>query len=585
MEKILEERWLTSAKVSLWYYVDYTASANAAPENCRIDAYYGTTLFSSTPYFASNTGQSSEWVQFISTFTPSTSNGNLEFLLDCINGGTAEALIDEVFVSNQVTPDDIDNISLTYALLPAATSTSSSQAPSSVPASSIAPPNPTCTIHIIDPFPAGATCQYEVATTGNPDELYIYGSIGISIEDCAAACLANPACGSMSWGPMSGSAQQCILYPGSVASYAVPASSSSGLYVWDQACWTYLGANGAACPSTTTTSTTQMAITTTMTTSTSSATGCSTTYPYPATTCTDLLPNPSPTSDAVCGVNASGNTDVYQGDFDSIAACQLGCLQSATCKSWSYSILCQFSDYEFLYSTLNQAWSEGGSEVWFDNECFYCAGDVPGSSCATTSSSTTTSSAPTNCPTQLVVNPSFETDSGAPWDFASFSSLQQCSQAQNADNQGSEDGIYMGQLNPGYVLYTYGPTNEPTSASITQSVSCFDPTQTYTVDFYWYLWEFYQSTNQGVKTTTCSVYVQIEGATVFNTTFDAAGSAQLSTWNYSHETANFVPPSATATLLVGADCLGDEAMINVDLITIYPAGGSSGLTPVCQCSS
>ena len=579
MEKFLKKRWLTSAKVSLWYYVDYTATANAAPQNCRIDAYYGTTLFSSTPDFADNTGQSSQWVQFISTFTPSTSNGNLEFLLDCTNGGEAEALIDEVFVSNQVTPGDIDNISLTYALLPAATSTSSSQAPSSVAATSIAPPNPTCTIHIIVPFPAGATCQYEVATTGNPDELYIYGSTGISDTDCAAACLANPACGSMSWGPMSGSAQQCILYPGSVASYAVPASSSSGLYVWDKACWTYLGANGAACPSSTTTSTTQMAITTTMTTS--SATGCSTTYPYPATTCTDLLPNPSPTSDAVCGVNGSGITDVYSGDFDSIAACQLGCLQSATCQSWSYSTLCQFSDYEFLYSTLNKAWTDGGTELWFDNECFYCAGDLPGSSCATTSSSTTTSSASTTCPTQLVVNPSFEIGSGgSPWNITSFSTLQQCSSA-----EGAEDGTWLGQLNPGFVLYNYGPSSEPTSSSISQSVSCFDPTQTYTVDFYWYLHEFYQSSNEGVMTTTCSVYVQIEDATVFNTTFDAAGSVQASTWVYSHETANFVPPSATATLLLGADCLGDEALINVDLITIYPEGGSSGLTPVSQCPS
>lgn len=81
--------------LSLWYYVDFTLAMNAAPQNCRIDAYYGSTLFSSTQYFAANTGQSSQWVQFVSAVTPSTSSGNLLFSLNCINGGMAEALISE----------------------------------------------------------------------------------------------------------------------------------------------------------------------------------------------------------------------------------------------------------------------------------------------------------------------------------------------------------------------------------------------------------------------------------------------------------------------------------------------------------
>ena len=136
------------------------------------------------------------------------------------------------------------------------------------------------------------------------------------------------------------------------------------------------------------------------------------------------------------------------------------------------------------------------------------------------------------------------------------------------------------ELNPGYVLYNYGQSyGEPTSASLTQSVFCFDPTQTYTVDFYWYVYNFLQSTAAGITTTTCSVYVQIAGPTVFTTTFNGPGDIQATTWDYTHSTANFVPPSATATLLIGADCLGDEGFINVDLITIYPAGGSSGLPP------
>ncbi|MCJ1434822.1 Muc22p [Xylographa pallens] len=590
----------TQYTVSLWYYVDYTLAANAQPQNCRIDAYYGSTLFSSTPYFASNTGQASAWVQFVSTFTPSTSGGNLQFLLDCVSSGTAEALIDEVFVSNQVTPNDIDNISLTFTLAPntfIATTISSTQVPSSVAATSIAPPNPTCTIHIISPAPAGATCQHEVASTGSSDELYIYGDIGIALPDCAAECLANSACGSMSWGPMSGAAQ-CILYPRSVASYATPASSSSGLYVWDQACWKYLGANGAACPgtpsssitssapqtttSTSTTTSTQMSITTTTATSTNTATGCSTTYPSPAATCTDLLPNPSPAANAVCGIAGAGIQNVYEGMFPSSASCQLGCLQSPTCKSWAYLTLCQFSDEEFLLSNIGHTWTEGGNgELWFDNECFFCAGDVPGSSCASTTTSATTPSttatSPTICPTQLVLNPSFETynssnSAAAPWDFASFSSLQTSNTV-----LGAVDGKMYVELNPGFVAYNYGPyTGQPTSSSVTQSISCLDPTQTYTVDFYWYLHAFYQTQmNTG---TTCSVYAQISGTTVFTTTVNEA-AAQASTWDYTHVTANFVPTATTATLLIGADCGGNEGMVNVDFITIYPTGTNDGLGP------
>ena len=238
----------------------------------------------------------------------------------------------------------------------------SSQVPSSVASTSIVPPNPTCTTHTISPFPARSTYQKEVTTTSSPDELYIYGDTGIALVDCAAACLANSACESISYGPISG-AGQCILYLRSVASEGFAASSSSGLYVWDASCWTYLGTNGAAC-SVTPSSTTSTQITTTPTSSstTGSSTGCSTTYPYPAVTCTDVLPNPSPATTAVCGIAGAGtNANVSEGNFDSSATCQLGCVQSATCKSWAYLNICQFSDEEFLTTNEGSVWSPGQS--------------------------------------------------------------------------------------------------------------------------------------------------------------------------------------------------------------------------------
>jgi len=430
IEQILADLSTTSQyTVSLWYYVDYSLAANAAPENCRVEAHYGNVIFSSTPYFSSNTGQASQWVQFVSTVIPSTSSGNLLFSLNCINGGTAQALISEVFVSNQVTAGNINNISLDYSLAPAPSTTAPTQGPSSKASSSIAPPAPTCSLHIVVPFPSGAGCQKQIATTGNPDQLYIYGNSGISNGDCVAACLDNPNCQSFSWGPISGAAQ-CILYPKTVAAYAVAASSSSGFYVWDRACWNYYGAGSSPCIVAQNTVTVPISSTITSTpVPVCTATACITTYPVPASTCTNLLPNPSPACNAVCGVTAAGVQNVYNAPFTSITSCQLGCVQSATCKSWAFQTLCQFSDQEFLWSNVGTAWTQGGNgQKWFDNQCFYCAGDVKVSSCATTTSSTTTPARAATCPTQLVVNPSFETFDSTngmvpPWNLASFSSL------------------------------------------------------------------------------------------------------------------------------------------------------------------
>jgi len=70
---------------------------------------------------------------------------------------------------------------------------------------------------------------------------------------------------------------------------------------------------------------------------------------------------------------------------------------------------------------------------------------------------------------------------------------------------GAVDGPELVMLDPGFVRKNYGPQpGIPNSSSVTQSISCFDVAQTYTVDFYWYMRNFGQS--QGITTTTCSVY-------------------------------------------------------------------------------
>ncbi len=63
-----------------------------------------------------------------------TSSGFLSFALNCIDGATAQVFIDSVFVSNQVSPDDMDNISLLYTVTGSPSTTSSVSVSTSVPA-------------------------------------------------------------------------------------------------------------------------------------------------------------------------------------------------------------------------------------------------------------------------------------------------------------------------------------------------------------------------------------------------------------------------------------------------------------------
>lgn len=94
----------------------YAILENDVADTCRIDAYYGDTIFASTPYFPVTPAVDNnfDWLEFVEQIAVETSSGYLRFALNCAEGGHAQIYIDQVFMSDQVTPANVDTISLLY---------------------------------------------------------------------------------------------------------------------------------------------------------------------------------------------------------------------------------------------------------------------------------------------------------------------------------------------------------------------------------------------------------------------------------------------------------------------------------------
>ncbi|KAK7419474.1 hypothetical protein QQZ08_010844 [Neonectria magnoliae] len=92
----------------------YAVLDNAVADTCRINAYYGDDMFASTPYFPVTRDASNwQWLEFVNQAAMRTASGMIRFALAC-SGGSAQIYIDQVFVSDKVTPDNVDTISLFY---------------------------------------------------------------------------------------------------------------------------------------------------------------------------------------------------------------------------------------------------------------------------------------------------------------------------------------------------------------------------------------------------------------------------------------------------------------------------------------
>ena len=210
----------TEYTLVFWYQILSCSAANS----CKVDAFYGSTLVDSTPYFPqTNPVQGNFWNEFVSSMPVETSSGFLNFVLDCANGAAAQIYVDDMFVSNQVTPNDVNSMTLIYTLdsnpstssssiatqtsgltgstiqsSPTSTTASSTSANTTPPSTKGGSPDPSLCV-AVTPSPtskSGYGCGIKVSEYSGYKDI---NQIDITVDQCAGACLLDENCLSFAW--------------------------------------------------------------------------------------------------------------------------------------------------------------------------------------------------------------------------------------------------------------------------------------------------------------------------------------------------------------------------------------------------
>ncbi|QPC70628.1 hypothetical protein HYE68_001380 [Fusarium pseudograminearum] len=99
----------TKYTVQFWYRIATPPTRN---NDCTLEAYIGNLRFFNTAIFANDASDS--YIQVLTSTSVPASQGELNFKTTCANGDSASVLIDSIFMSNQVTPENIDNYRLDF---------------------------------------------------------------------------------------------------------------------------------------------------------------------------------------------------------------------------------------------------------------------------------------------------------------------------------------------------------------------------------------------------------------------------------------------------------------------------------------
>ncbi|KAI1881541.1 hypothetical protein JX265_000367 [Neoarthrinium moseri] len=386
----------------------YTILSNTLANTCRMEAYYGDALLTHSDYFDVVTDAvpgNTPWIKLVDEATLSSSDGYIRFQLTCTGGGNAVVFIDEVFVSNKVDATDVDNISLIYTSTGSATtststtSTSTSEVASLVSSASIfeskidisstasysAPiasgsiwtsgsmvlptsvselsssssstsmSSSTATSPTAGSLAASPTVcvASATATSGLTCGSKIYSNKAyykrvqvsdVTRDQCAAACLADSNCQSISYYSTQTCSATCFLQSASVAAMGYTFQFGNGFpQVWDKGCFTQTAcsapAEGSVCVD-------KMG--------SAPASTCKSTFMGTAKSCAQ--PFATATVSAQCGAGA----------------CMALCKQYPSCKSFSTnyggSVTCNFYSGELS----EVAESGSGSTIFSDISCYEC---------------------------------------------------------------------------------------------------------------------------------------------------------------------------------------------------------------------
>ncbi|KAH7127731.1 hypothetical protein B0J13DRAFT_393232, partial [Dactylonectria estremocensis] len=153
-------QYVSGMDVSSLYTVRFFYAVITAPASlniCWIDAFLGSQNFFTT--FIFGTGQGIAWGTVLAQTNTPASGAPLSISVNCISGGIAMIYVDSIFMSNQVTPQNIDNFQLDYG--------DESDVPGTATTGTSLPESGTTTSGSIDASStAGASETTELATTG-----------------------------------------------------------------------------------------------------------------------------------------------------------------------------------------------------------------------------------------------------------------------------------------------------------------------------------------------------------------------------------------------------------------------------------
>ncbi|KAH7118523.1 hypothetical protein B0J13DRAFT_651617 [Dactylonectria estremocensis] len=175
----------TAYTVQFFYFV---ASSNAA-NTCWIEGIFGNEEPFITSDFLSVTSQ---WVRVVQSVSIGASTANFRFLLTCTNGGMSIIYIDQIFISNQVTPANIDSFIIDYDAAQLPGGESSVPVPTETAATGVVTPVHPATSSASDLGPDPITPGHDGESTPVPSTTI--PSTSTTTSGCPAGVAAPGAC-------------------------------------------------------------------------------------------------------------------------------------------------------------------------------------------------------------------------------------------------------------------------------------------------------------------------------------------------------------------------------------------------------
>lgn len=379
----------TDYTVRFYYYV----VSNTVAGVCSMISTLGATQFDQTVFNAVvSDSASSSWVPILASVPISSTSADLSIVVTCNGGGSLVVYIDQIFVSNQVTPQNIDSFTIDWGYGSLTTSTPTLSVGSSSTTSTTTSTTSACTeqCFLSSPVPDSARCG--ASGTPSPTPYAVPRSTypkQDKLEDCAVICDERAGCKALAY-DASSTAAPCRFITETILEGGFDYSAASGLNWYDLACFKCSGCDTSSSSSSSTT------VTPTTTTShgTTSTTGCPNGVAAPGA-CYDATPTASGSQcykygDVQVQPYTCSETDCP--DQYRIEQCAFYCQLDADCKAVGYNYLgfptaCRFLDVSLAEGGF--AADSGSTVEWFDIGCYTCY------NCPVSSSSTTPRSTPT----------------------------------------------------------------------------------------------------------------------------------------------------------------------------------------------